>query len=285
MAKKRVEDVTLGSVSLDFDKERHGKHMIINEHFGMTMGGGLHNDFMSEGGVYLHHQATILMITSGNIDTAVDMEDYLWQEGDIVLLHCDTIQEKRRVSDDFDIIAVSFGNEIEIKENQVLHADAKEWREVLQMMQMLWAIASHEPFRKQTVYALVAAIISNIEDIAHEQRQQHPEEKASKGERIFTRFKQLVNEHADRERTVTFYADQLFLTPHHLSLVVKNASGKTVMQWINRAVILRAKVLLKTSDLMTYEIAERLHFPDHATFSKFFKRETGLRPQEYREKG
>lgn len=283
MSKKQVKDVTLSGVSLDFDKERHGGHVIINEHFGMSMGGGLHNDFMSEGGIFLHHQATILMITSGTIDTAIDMEDYLWHQGDIVLMRGDTIQEKRKVSSDFDIIAVSFGSEIEVKENLVLHASATEWREVLQMMQTLWTIASHKPFRKQTVYALVTAIISNIQDVASEQQQQHPVEKASKGERIFTRFKQLVNEHADRERTVSFYADQLFLSPHHLSYVVNKASGKTVMQWINRAVILRAKVLLKTTDLMTYEIAERLHFPDHATFSKFFKRETGLRPQEYRE--
>ena len=283
MRKKQVKDVTLSGVSLDFDKVRHGSHVIINEHFGMSMGGGTHNDFMSEGGIYLHHQATILMIISGDIDTSIDMEDYVWHKSDIVLLRSDTIQEKRQTSDDFDMIAVSFGSEVEIKENLVLHASAFEWRELLQMMQMLWTIAGHEPFRKQTVYALLKSIVSNIEDIAHEQQQQHPAEKASKGERIFTRFKQLVNEHADRERTVTFYADQLFLSPHHLSLVVKNASSKTVMQWINRAVILRAKVLLKTTDLMTYEIAERLHFPDHATFSKFFKRETGLRPQEYRE--
>jgi AraC-like DNA-binding protein len=34
--------------------------------------------------------------------------------------------------------------------------------------------------------------------------------------------------------------------------------------------------------MKTYEIAERLHFPDYATFSKFFKRETGLSPREFR---
>ena len=283
MSKKQVKDVTLTGVSLDFDKARHGSHVIINEHFGMSMGGGTHNDFMSEGGVYLHHQATILMITSGSIDTSIDMEDYVWHQGDIVLMRVDTIQEKRHASSDFDMIAVSFGNEIEVSENLVLQTSASEWREVLQMMQMLWAVAVHKPFRKQTVYALVTAIISNIQDIACEQQQHLSGENTSKGERIFTRFKQLVNEYADRERTVSFYADQLFLSPHHLSFVVNKASGKTVMQWINRAVILRAKVLLKTTDLMTYEIAERLHFPDHATFSKFFKRETGLRPQEYRE--
>jgi AraC-like DNA-binding protein len=54
------------------------------------------------------------------------------------------------------------------------------------------------------------------------------------------------------------------------------------MYWINRAVVLRAKVLLHTSGLLTYEIAERLHFANPPAFNNFFKRETGLTPNEYR---
>ena len=54
------------------------------------------------------------------------------------------------------------------------------------------------------------------------------------------------------------------------------------MYWINRAVALRAKVLLKTTDLMTYEIAERLNFPNSPAFNNFFKRETGVTPRMYR---
>jgi AraC-like DNA-binding protein len=56
------------------------------------------------------------------------------------------------------------------------------------------------------------------------------------------------------------------------------------MYWINRAVVLRAKVLLRTSGLLTYEIAERLHFANPPAFNNFFKRETGLTPNEYRER-
>ena len=51
------------------------------------------------------------------------------------------------------------------------------------------------------------------------------------------------------------------------------------MEWVNQAVILEAKVLLKHSDLLTYQIAD--HFPNPSFFSKFFKRMTGMTPQEY----
>ena len=43
------------------------------------------------------------------------------------------------------------------------------------------------------------------------------------------------------------------------------------------------EVLLRTSSLLTYEIAERLHFANPPAFNNFFKRETGLTPKEYRE--
>ncbi|MBR3726857.1 MAG: AraC family transcriptional regulator, partial [Prevotella sp.] len=44
------------------------------------------------------------------------------------------------------------------------------------------------------------------------------------------------------------------------------------------------KVLLHTSNLLIYEIAERLHFTNPPAFNNFFKRETGLTPMEYRER-
>lgn len=53
------------------------------------------------------------------------------------------------------------------------------------------------------------------------------------------------------------------------------------MEWVNQAVVLEAKVLLKHSDLLTYQIADELHFPNPSFFSKFFKRMTGMTPQEY----
>ena len=53
------------------------------------------------------------------------------------------------------------------------------------------------------------------------------------------------------------------------------------MDWINRSVILEAKVLLKHSNKMIYEIADELDFPSTSFFCKFFKKNTGLTPMEY----
>lgn len=108
----------------------------------------------------------------------------------------------------------------------------------------------------------------------------HPA-RLSRQEELFRRFIALVNQHSKHERSVNFYADKLCLTPHYLSSVIRETSGQTVMQWINQAVILEAKVLLKHSNLLVFQISDELNFPNPSFFSKFFKRMTGMTPAEY----
>ena len=55
------------------------------------------------------------------------------------------------------------------------------------------------------------------------------------------------------------------------------------MDWLNRTTTTEAKVLLKHSDLMIYEIGERLNFPESTAFIRYFKKHVGMTPLQYRE--
>lgn len=104
----------------------------------------------------------------------------------------------------------------------------------------------------------------------------------SRKEYIFERFYETLVESYQSERSVKFYADQLCLTPKHLSGVVKEVSGKTVGEWIDEFVILEAKALLNSSSMNIQEIADRLSFANQSFFGKYFKHCTGMSPKEYR---
>ena len=123
----------------------------------------------------------------------------------------------------------------------------------------------------------MAALMRLLEE---EERKIVPE--GSKAQRTMTLFQRLVQKYASQERTVGFYARRLQLTPHYLCALVKKSSGRTVMRWVNEEVIREAKDLLGSRVLQTQEVARELGFPDHASFTKFFKRETGLTPQAFR---
>ena len=104
----------------------------------------------------------------------------------------------------------------------------------------------------------------------------------SRKEYIFERFYESLIQSYQSERSVKFYADQLCLTPKHLSGVVKEISGKTAGEWIDSLVVLEAKALLKSSELSIQEIADELHFANQSFFGKYFKHHTGMSPKEYR---
>ncbi len=104
----------------------------------------------------------------------------------------------------------------------------------------------------------------------------------SRKEEIMARFILAVSENFRTERQVAYYAHKLFITPKHLSSVVKEISGRTAGDWIENYVIMEAKVLLKTTDMTIQEIAVYLNFANQSFFGKYFKHHTGSSPSNYR---
>lgn len=98
----------------------------------------------------------------------------------------------------------------------------------------------------------------------------------------FIEFNKLLRKNFREHHEITFYADQLNISPRYLSMVCKQISHVTVATYINRHLMLEACWLLKTTDYSIQTISEILHFADQASFSKFFKRLRGCNPLQYR---
>jgi len=100
---------------------------------------------------------------------------------------------------------------------------------------------------------------------------------------IFRRFIELIYSHYREQRGVGFYAAQLCITPHYLSLITRSIAGKvSAKELINRHVIIEIKVMLQSGQLPVQVIADRLNFPDQSNLCRYFKRYAGMSPMEYR---
>ena len=99
---------------------------------------------------------------------------------------------------------------------------------------------------------------------------------------LFNRFLQLINQHANAEREVAFYAEQLCISTRYLSTIVRTLSGQSAKALIDHVVLLELKMLLRTTDLSIQEIAYRLRFPDQSYLGRFFRKQTGLSPSAFR---
>jgi AraC-like DNA-binding protein/mannose-6-phosphate isomerase-like protein (cupin superfamily) len=105
-----------------------------------------------------------------------------------------------------------------------------------------------------------------------------------KGHIVVKKFFQLVEENYQKNLPVNEYANQMAITPNHLTQTVNKLTGKTSSQIIKAKQLLEIKRLLVHTNLSVTEIANRLNFPDQSYFTKFFKRETGSTPLQYRAK-
>lgn len=101
---------------------------------------------------------------------------------------------------------------------------------------------------------------------------------------LFFSFIHLLPQHFAEHHDIGFYADQLHITSTHLSRIVRQVAGRTVVDYINQLLVMEATWLLQSSDLSMSSIAERLHFADQASFSKFFSRMKGVAPKDFRKR-
>lgn len=104
----------------------------------------------------------------------------------------------------------------------------------------------------------------------------------SKQQTLLRRFIQLIDNHYIDKRTVQEYADMLAVSANHLSQSVKQLSGKNALTFIAARLASEARALIQYTDLEITQIAYHLNFSDPANFGKFFKKQIGLSPSEFR---
>ncbi len=143
-----------------------------------------------------------------------------------------------------------------------------------------YLLSADHPFRSEcirTTYGLFLLELNAIQERTIRDRR-FPK----RIEELFFDFLRLVPIHFTKHHDVGFYASQLCITPRYLSQIVRNVSGRTVIDYINQMLLMEASYLLQQTSLPIADIAVRLHFSETASFTRFFTRTKGINPSEYR---
>lgn len=173
-----------------------------------------------------------------------------------------------------------------INQNPLLHIGEEGSRMFKQYYNLLSARtkAPEMAFRKEIVSSLACAVLYELLAKLDPYCQPSDDTLVRQGDILFKRFIELLAEMPIKERSISFYADKLFVSPKYLSTVCKQICGKTAFEFINQLMMEDITHLMKYSEKSIKEISDYLEFPNSSFFGKYVKTHTGFSPMEYRRK-
>lgn len=245
----------------------------------------------------------LMVCTNGRLQMSINGKQYDVRASDMVICPHGTYLDECMMSPDFEskILGISYpalersvhiNKEIWdlmmfVIQNPVIHLNNDE----LQLLTHYYAVVRQKietrpnAFHKEIMHSLFQSAYYEVLVII-KNASMHPETEEIKAmnrsDYLFKRFLELLGEHAGKERSVTFYANEMCITPKYLSTVVKSTSGKSALEWIHQTTTDAIVRRLKYSDKTIKEIADELNFPNLSFFGKFVKAQLGMPPKEYR---
>ena len=94
----------------------------------------------------------------------------------------------------------------------------------------------------------------------------------------------MVEKHFKTKHTVAEYAGILNKSPKTIYNIFSKLNSKSALQYIQERKMLEARRLLSYTDMRINEIAYEIGFDDIQTFSRFFKKQEGVSPSEFKKK-
>lgn len=247
------------------------------------------------------------IVVSGEQDVTVNLRRHHLSEGSVLIASPESIMQENGRTQDFDMQVVHVSDSLlrkvfgdckslqEVEQTLALFAhrmsdlslrlDGPTLALLMSMLDALWqsvhfskefAIPDFEACRNH----LLAAILNLLASLS--QRDEQRESRQPRNVAVFNHFLSLVAEYCDRQRTLDFYAGRLCLSKQYLGSLIMEVSHRSAREWIDEAALQRIKMMLRHSNTLLNDISERMTFAEPSHFSRYFKRLTGMTPNEYR---
>jgi AraC family transcriptional activator of pobA len=99
---------------------------------------------------------------------------------------------------------------------------------------------------------------------------------------LLQNFRHLIEVNFIAKRLPKDYAEMLYITPNHLNALCNDLLGISAGEVIRNRVVLEVKRFLVNPHMGITEVADHLNFADNSYFTKFFKKQAGVTPEEFR---
>ncbi len=284
---KIVEDLRTTALNVDSGKQ---DGVIVNEDFIFAKSTTNHSSsWLKLNQPYNIDAGRIMHILNGDAIYTINLVEHHIKQGDVLIIPPQSIVEVNSHSQDYTIQAITLpdnskSNIVDIMhDSDCLHFALNDNDDTLirSYFDFIWLVIKSQEYQANIVTSLSEALYQNT-IFMYNQVSIDKNKTLNRRDILMKKFFVLVKLHSTEERNIDFYAKELCVSSCYLSIIVKKESGHSVMYWINRSLIYRAKVALQYSDKNITEISDELNFSNTSFFCKFFKNATGVTPTQYR---
>ena len=292
MVVNKLEKITFSKIS-ETDSSCMVKNFIIGDSNTKTIDTSFGCLFAFEGVVFM-------ICLRGTGKMKISFKEYCIEKDTITIILPNQIVEKIDCSDDYSVNVLAFSPDFlanlpfpkdldlyrKITGMPVLKVSAADVQNLLRYYSFIvetFNNSKHQLLKKIIRGLLFSLLIEIMNLYSKNNNVKINDNHSSRSEEIVEHFISLLRDNYKEGRTASYYADKMCITPKYLSSTLKKVTGRSISLWIDNAIILGAKLMLKSSNLTILQISEKLNFPNPSYFGRFFKKKTGVTPRHYRE--
>lgn len=241
------------------------------------------------------------VVTGGHAQLSLDDRTYHLRAGDVIACKPMGIFENSLLSMDFDALVLFLSPEYVGQLSQmvrmewtysmfsashhVYHADPSAVERLRLYFSLLQSNLSRPDStnKEQSLRLIFASMAYDLRDLQNVEGEELHHQTYSSAENILRQFMQHLHDPSLPYLNVAGYASLFSITPKYFSSVCKRLTGKTAGQHISAEIVRDAQIQLRDSSKSIKQIAAQLGFKNQSHFGRFFRQQTGLSPQQYRE--
>ena len=248
-----------------------------------------------------HITMNVMMIcTNGQIKARMNDMSFDLTKNQVAIVPQNVVVTNIMISPDFNLKAIFLTNSIlqsilrdkmiiwndvmYIKHNHVItmkSEDMEVFSHFYDMLNVVIGRSEENPFRNEIIHSILSAAIFAV---CGELKGMMPpsKENSQLPNTHFQRFLEVLHSSEVKYQTVEYYANELCISPKHLTAICKKISGKTASEWIREQVLEEIRYYLNNTDLSIKQVCDRVGFSNTSFFGRFVKEHLGMTPMQYR---
>ena len=210
-------------------------------------------------------------VLKGRLCYRVNGELFEIGENDAIFLPPDTVLERYEINEPVKYVSYNFiaNEDAKLPEGPFLKGIISE--QIMDVVSCFSASHIAETYStKEKVMCLLNYILHELNDIL---------DFKSSNPHIINIIR-YINKHITEPIALTAVSKHIGLTKEHTAHIFKKETEMTVTEYINRRKMLIAKEMISSTAYPLHDIAERLGYEGYSYFSRVFKKEFGISPNQ-----